>query len=270
MKERRASNQFPRTADLPYQSPKYWAKEKNRYLRQLLISDIEAETERETDVYFSRLDQAITEIDADDMSEVLSAVESKDIDILLHTPGGLVDAVEKFVSVLSLLKLSYRVVVPSFAKSGGTLIALTAKEILMGVNSELGPVDPQITTADYASVSAEYVVADDGQPKILQSIAKANIERGKKLAEKYIRVILETKAKNPTAEQIAACEKSIATVLEKLCSPTGYGSHGAVIDYTEAHEIGLPAIWMDPNSTLWKKVWLLYFACMILIPSRLM
>jgi ClpP class serine protease len=197
MKERKIRNQFPRTADIPVQSPKYWAKEKDRYIRQLLISDIEAETGRELVVYFSRLDQAISETDADDISEVLLGVESKDVDILLHTPGGLVDSVEKFVSVLRLLALKYRVIVPSFAKSGGTLIALTAQQILMGVNSELGPVDPQIDTPEYRGISAEYVASDTTQPPILQSIAKANIARGKKLAEKYLHLILNNRGLSP-------------------------------------------------------------------------
>src|SRR5580693_5596273 len=130
MRERKIGTQFPRTNKLSIQTPKFWAKEKDRYLRQLLISDIEAETGRELIVYFSRLDQAITETDADDISEVLLGTDSKEIDIILHTPGGLVDSVEKFVSVLSLLNLKYRVIIPSFAKSGGTLIALTAQTIM--------------------------------------------------------------------------------------------------------------------------------------------
>jgi ClpP class serine protease len=142
MKGKKRRQQFPRTIDLPTQSSKYWAKEKDRYIRQILISDIEEETGRELVVYFSRLDQAITETDADDISEILQGTESKNIDIFLHTPGGLIDAVEKFVSVLNLLELDYRVIVPSFAKSGGTLIALSSRTILLGVNSDLGPVDP--------------------------------------------------------------------------------------------------------------------------------
>jgi hypothetical protein len=258
MKERKLREQFPRTDKLPVQTPKFWAKEKDRYLRQLLISDIEAETGRELVAYFSRLDQAITETDADDISEVILGTTTKEIDILLHTPGGLVDSVEKFVSVLSLLGLKYRVIIPSFAKSGGTLIALSAQTIMLGVNSELGPVDSQMTTPDYRSVSAEYVSSDDTQPKILQAIAKSNVERGKKLTEKYLQVIFGVKSATPTAEDIEKSQEKIKFVLDKLSSPAGYGSHGAVIDYAEAHALGLPVTWMAPESTLWQRVWLLY------------
>jgi hypothetical protein len=258
MRERKIRAQFPRTPDLPAQSSKYWAKEKDRLLRQLLLSDIEEETGRELVVYFSRLDQAITETDADDLSEVLQGTESKDIDILVHTPGGLVDAVEKFVSILQLLELSYRVIVPSVAKSGGTLIALSAQRILMGANSELGPVDPQMTTPDYRSVPAEYVAADDTQQPILRAIAKANAERGKNLADRYLRAIFAPRSETPTKAEQEECRRRIDEVNSKLCSPTGYGSHGAVIDYAEAHALGLPVDWLAPETSLWRRLWLLH------------
>lgn len=258
MKERKPRTQFPRTKELPAQTPKYWAKEKDRYLRQLLISDIEEETGRELLVYFSRLDQPITLTDADDLSEVLEGIESKEIDIFLHTPGGFVDSIEKFVSVLKLLDLKYRAIIPSVAKSGGTLIALSATEILMGVNSELGPVDPQMNTPEYRSVSAEFVAADTDQPKIMQSIAKANVERGKRLSEKYLQVILGPKTTPSNEEEIKKSQEQIQTAMAKLSSPMGYGSHGAVIDYSEAKSLSLPVLWLPPDSKLWKRIWLLY------------
>src|SRR5471030_2543944 len=103
MKERRLRYHFPRVDQPTTQSSKYWAKEKDRYIRQLLISDIEDITKRELVVYFCRTDQAITETDAEDIAEVLEGIESKEIDILLYTVGGYIDAVEKIVSVLDLL-----------------------------------------------------------------------------------------------------------------------------------------------------------------------
>jgi len=248
MRERKTRDHFPRTADLPAQSSKYWAKEKDRYLRQLLISDIEEETKRELVVYFSRLDQYISEIDADDLAEVLEGVESKEIDLLLHTSGGLIDSVEKFVGVLRQMHVNYRVIVPSWAKSGGTLIALSSQELLLGVSSELGPIDPQITLPDYGSVSAEFVAADNTQPEILKSIAKADMARAKHLANRYL----------PTGLLRGKDGAVITSAVEKLSSATGYGSHGAVIDHDEAKNLQLSVKWMEPSSTLWRRVWLLY------------
>jgi Serine dehydrogenase proteinase len=258
MKERRVRNQFPRVDQSTTQSSKYWAKEKDRYIRQLLISDIENITERELIVYFCRTDQAITETDAEDIAEILEGVDSKEIDILLYTVGGLIDAVEKIVSLLNLLEMKYRVVVPSLAKSGGTLIALSAEQILMGITSDLGPVDPQMTTSEHPSVPAEFIIADENQSAILRSFAKANIERARALAQRYLRTIFRPKGADPSDDEVQAAEARFQNALSKLCSAEGYFSHGAVIDFHEATALGLPVTWMPPESNLWQRIWLLY------------
>ena len=187
MRERQTRKQFPRSGKLPAQSSKYWAKEKDRYLRQLLISDIEDETGRELVVYFARMDQPIVETDADDLSEMFEGVESKNIDILIHTPGGAVDAIEKIVTVLQNRTDDYRIIVPSLAKSGGTVIALSSSKILLGINSELGPIDPQMVMPDFGPVPAEFIAEDDSQPQLLRKIAETNVKRAQALAEKYLR-----------------------------------------------------------------------------------
>lgn len=248
MKERKKRDQFPRTSTLPSQSSKYWVKEKDRFIRQLLICDIEDTTSRELVVYFSRLDQTISPTDSDDLSEVIEGVESEHIDLFIHTPGGLVDAVEKFVVVLKQRTKSYRVIVPSWAKSGGTLIALASEKILLGVNSELGPVDPQMMT-NFGPVPAEFISDDQTQPPLLRQIAKTNIDRAKELAERYLEHgMLKGKTKEEIKDQ----------VVDKISSATGYGSHGAVIDYSEAKSLRLAVEWLEPSSELWRRVWLLY------------
>ncbi len=89
MEAEKARNQFPRSPNIPLQSPRYWAKEKDRYLRQLLITDIEEITKRRLVVCFSRLDESITETDADDVSEILEGIKTLEIDLMLHTPGAI-------------------------------------------------------------------------------------------------------------------------------------------------------------------------------------
>jgi len=70
---------------------------------------------------------------------------SKGLDILLHTPGGDVAATESIIDYLhGLYDGDIRAIVPQLAMSGGTLMAVSCKEILMGRQSSLGPVDPQI------------------------------------------------------------------------------------------------------------------------------
>ena len=80
---------FPRTSKAPSQSPKYWVKEKDRYLRQLLIKDIQDKTNRELVVYFTSSGSGQIDFrDADDISEVLADCKTKEVDLIIQTPGG--------------------------------------------------------------------------------------------------------------------------------------------------------------------------------------
>src|SRR4029453_2406967 len=74
------------------------------------------------------------------------------IDFILHTPGGLVLAAEQIAHALVAHKGKVTVFVPHYAMSGGTLIALTADDIVIDPNAVLGPVDPQIGDMPAASI----------------------------------------------------------------------------------------------------------------------
>lgn len=246
--ERGLERQFPRKSQLPSQSSKFWAKEKDRYLRQLLISDIEKLTGRELVVYFAKLSEGINHSDPDDLSEVLEGVSGKDIDLIIQTPGGMVDAIEKFVTVLRQLKMRYRVIVPSLAKSGGTVIAMSAEKILLGVNSELGPIDPQFVMPDLGPVPCQYIAADETQPPTIRALAKSAVVRMRQLAE---RILSEGMLNGKSQDELRA-------VIEKVSSSDTYNSHGAVIDFSEAKALGLAAEWMPSEGDLWRSIWLLY------------
>jgi len=95
-------------------------------------------------------------INIDDSEAVLRAIrltpDDQAIDVILHTPGGLVLASEQIARALVDHKGKVTVFVPHYAMSGGTLIALAADEIVMDPNAVLGPVDPQIGGAPAASI----------------------------------------------------------------------------------------------------------------------
>ncbi len=95
-------------------------------------------------------------IDINDSEEVIRAIELTDaevpLDIVLHTPGGLVLASVQIARALQKHKGKVRVIVPHYAMSGGTLIALAANEIIMGPNAVLGPVDPQLSQYPASSI----------------------------------------------------------------------------------------------------------------------
>jgi hypothetical protein len=52
--------------------------------------------------------------------------------------------------------------------------------------------------------------------------------------------------------------KDIATVVKKISTPSTYGSHGAVIDYSEANDLGFSVEMLDDASAVWRRIWLLY------------
>lgn len=95
-------------------------------------------------------------IDIDDSEALLRAVrltpDDLPIDLVVHTPGGLVLAAEQIAQALVRREGKVTVFVPHYAMSGGSLIAMAADEIVMDENAVLGPVDPQIGQFPAASL----------------------------------------------------------------------------------------------------------------------
>jgi ClpP class serine protease len=119
-------------------------------------------------------------IDVDDSEAVLRAIELTDptvpIDLIVHTPGGLVLAAEQIARALSRHPAQVTVMIPHYAMSGGTLIALAADRILMAPSAVLGPVDPQVGQFPAASILAAVEAKDvnevDDQTLILADLAR--------------------------------------------------------------------------------------------------
>ncbi len=95
-------------------------------------------------------------IDVDDSEQVIRAIQLTDedvpIDLVLHTPGGLVLAALQIARAIADHKAKVTVFVPHYAMSGGTMIALAADEIVLSRHAVLGPVDPQLGKFPAASI----------------------------------------------------------------------------------------------------------------------
>lgn len=101
---------------------------------------------------------AINDNDMNGLMNAVSGIEdrSKGLDLVLHTPGGVVTATESIVNYLrKMFDMDIRVIVPHMAMSAGTMIACSSKEIIMGKESSLGPIDPQ-----YHNVPAQGVLKE--------------------------------------------------------------------------------------------------------------
>jgi hypothetical protein len=91
-------------------------------------------------------DPALT-VEADDvhaLMECCNGVDERDLDLIVHSPGGSAEAAEQMLNYLRTQFDHIRCIVPLQAKSAATMLALGCDEILLGLHSELGPIDPQI------------------------------------------------------------------------------------------------------------------------------
>src|SRR6266446_2903846 len=119
-------------------------------------------------------------ISIEDSEAVLRAIRltppEQPIDVILHTPGGLVLAAEQIAKALVERKAKVTVFVPHYAMSGGTLIALAADEIVMDINAVLGPVDPVVGDMPAGSivrmVQAKGVAGVSDQMLVLADVAQ--------------------------------------------------------------------------------------------------
>ena len=124
-------------------------------------------------------------INIEDSEQVLRAIrmtpDDMPIDLIIHTPGGLALASTQIANALIKHKAPVRVIIPHYAMSGGTLIALAADEIIMDPHAVLGPVDPQIGQLPASSILKVLEVKDvkdiDDQTIILADIAKKAIDQ---------------------------------------------------------------------------------------------
>jgi hypothetical protein len=238
---------FPRTTELPKQSPLFWAEQKDRYLRQLLIRDIESITGRRLVVYFANrfLAAQIDQRDCSFIVELFGDIGSEPVDLLLETNGGETDATEALVKVLQSLTKDFRVVVANAAKSNGTLLALASKSIVMGASSELGPIEPIVNNVP-CSILIQPQVAE--QNFVLHKAGEFALNQSKKLAK----MLLSNGMLNGQSEE------DIDNVVQKLSSRDIYFSHGSVIDHQEAIGLGLAVTYLSAEDDLWQRLWFLY------------
>jgi ClpP class serine protease len=179
-------------------------------------------------------------INIEDSEEVLRAIrltsDDTPIDLIIHTPGGLLLAAEQIARALKNHPAKVTVIVPHYAMSGGTLIALAADEILMDRHAVLGPVDPQIGQYPAASilkaVEEKPVSEVDDNTLILADISRKAIRQTKSFVFELLN------------ERMGE-EKGMA-LAEALTE--GRWTHDYPIGVDEATSLGLPVVLDDYDS----------------------
>ncbi len=147
-------------------------------------------------------------INIEDSERILRAIrmtpDDMPIDLIIHTPGGLALAATQIANALARHKAPVRVIIPHYAMSGGTLIALSADEIIMDENAVLGPVDPQIGQMPAASILKVLEQKDvkdiDDQTLILADVSRKAIDQMK---EYLMRLLTSKGMEDQKAQHIA-------------------------------------------------------------------
>jgi ClpP class serine protease len=151
-------------------------------------------------------------IDINDSEDVLRAIQMTDVDVpldlVLHTPGGLVLAALQIAKAVREHKAKVTVFVPHYAMSGGTLIALAADEIVMCEHSVLGPIDPQLGESPAASLIAvvdkKPIAKVDDRTLILADVGRKAIAQVKQAAGELLTRRLGAEQANVLAEKLAS------------------------------------------------------------------
>jgi ClpP class serine protease len=181
-------------------------------------------------------------IDINDSEDVLRAIQMTDedvpLDLVLHTPGGLVLAALQIAKAVREHKAKVTVFVPHYAMSGGTLIALAADEIVMCKHSVLGPIDPQLGQSPAASlikVTEEKPVGRiDDQTLVLADVGRKAIAQVKQAASELLERRLPAEQARTLAEKLTA----------------GTWTHDYPIWASTAKSLGLPVSTDMPNGVL--------------------
>ena len=172
-------------------------------------------------------------ISIQDSEQVLRALRLTDpkvpIQLVLHTPGGLVLASVQIARAIKRHEGKVTVYVPHYAMSGGTLVAMAADEIVMSADAVLGPVDPQIGQYPAASivkaVAAKPVADVDDNTLILA-------DQGRKALDQVSDTVVELLTPQLGPEKA----KELAELLSE-----GTWTHDFAITYEAAKKMGLNA-----------------------------
>lgn len=233
---------------------------RHQYLRRL--SEL---TGRNTIAYYSSwLTRRVenTDINDNDMNGFMNTVRGLDcengLDLGLHTPGGSPMAAEAIVKYLrSKFGKNIRVIVPHMAMSAGTMIACSAKEIIMGKQSSLGPIDPQLNGIPAYSIQSEF---EDAKIDLANGTQNFNYWRLllSKYPAAYVKMAMDAIALSDTLlrEWLGSCmlEDAASETIEKVCNSLNEHvdskAHARHFDASFCKSIGLHIIDLEADQRL--------------------
>lgn len=207
--------------------------------------------------------------------EVTHSLSANPVDLVLHSPGGSPEAAESIVESLRAKFPHVRVIVPSFAKSAATMMSMSADEILLDDDAELGPIDPQMQTANGYSpaeaIKEQFLKAGQeiaADPKrlsvwlpILQQMGPSMLIQCDNAIELSKALVRQWLTRFMFSGDPDATEKADA-IASYLGQHASFKSHGRCIRLKQLEEqnLGLKVTSARTSAELHRKIWDVYCA----------
>ena len=244
-------------------------------VRRKYLNELFQYTKRNTILYASKWTQhdanvspdviSIVDEDIQGLMEVIHGLKDSELDLILHSPGGSLEAAEAIVQYLRSEFTHIRVIVPQMAMSAATMIACAADEIVLGKHSFLGPIDPQIILntplgqrmvpaqaiveqfekakqecADPTKLAAWLPMLNQYGPELLVQCTHAS-ELSRSLVERWLKGFMFKE--HPDKDKLAS------KIAEWLCDHRNFKTHGRHIPRKDVEEQGLNITRLEIDKT---------------------
>lgn len=234
-------------------------------IRRKYLLEIQKKTGRNVIAYYSgwlqrgnAIDVIVNDKDKNAfMVNIHKLDRTKGLDLILHTPGGDLAATESIVDYLNqMFGNNVRAIIPQISMSAGTMIALSCKEIIMGKQSNLGPIDPQMGGVACQAVLDEFekaktdikanpqaaplwqVIISKYHPTFLGA-CQSSIEWSEKLASDWL-----------TRNMCNGDEAKTKKILKEFSDHKTNKSHARHISKEKCKEIGVSVVDMETDNDL--------------------
>lgn len=206
------------------------------------------------------------------MATIHGLDRKKGLDLLLHTPGGEIAATESLIDYLRAMFTDIRAIVPQLAMSGGTMIACSCDEIVMGKQSSLGPIDPQLNGLPAHGIIEEFRRAQKEIQRYPQRVPlwqpiiakyQPTLIGECEKAIKWSQAMVLDRLKTCMFKGMPDADRKAKRVIRELGSHALTKSHARHISIERAKQIGLKIVDLESSQPLQDAVLSVHHACVI-------
>jgi len=257
-------------------------------VRRKYLADLHEYTKRDTILYSTAFASkklpnlpsflvSVTNEDIQGFMAALHGLKGDKLDLILHSPGGSLEAADQIVQYLRKKYAHIRAIVPQNAMSAATMIACACDTIVMGKHSAIGPIDPQVTfptrnghsTAPAHAILSEFMQArqeilTDPRTAVLWAGRIQNYPPGfLQMCQDAIRLSEDKVAEWLDMYMFATAEKKGAAIAKWLANAGEHKTHGRPIGIDKAVEIGLVIEPLEDDQRLQDRVLPVFHAAAI-------